>query len=490
MNLQERQRVDKKRELAVALRRAHRLELRDCFDPFKPESRPNVRQLEILKNMAECLFSWVLGGNQSGKSQLGGRVVAWFFKRDHPYMDIDKLWPDEPIVIIVVGRVHNQVEELWDKKIKPFLDVSEWKENRQGGTLQYVVNPKNGSKIIFATHGSPETREKLQSYSAMLVWLDEMTDSLGILEELQRRVMAKRGRMLLTATPKIRAEAVKRFIEAPTAHSKVYRISMLDNPIYDDRRAEILSQIEGLPEAQRNTILYGDWYVGELAVFNFDPSVHYEDPPGYGARWPHVVCVDPAASGLMGFTLWAAPDKNAHRWWCVKAEYIRGGAPSDLVELVETKCANHNVIYRVFDSHEAWFSNQAAKMKIFYRGVPKKRDRKKEMIANLNQAFANGRIRIGSNCIDLASELSTAQWSETVEDKIVAASSYHLADCAQYFVDMMPAFKEAQEENMTHDTRLFLANRRRIAAEATRGQAKKPAFQIVTFGGKTWQRRG
>jgi hypothetical protein len=439
--------------------------------------------------MATVLFSWVLGGNQSGKSQLGGRVVSWFFKRDHPYMDIDGLWPDEPIVIIVVGRIHNQVEELWDKKIKPFLEPTEWRENRQGGTLQYVINPKNGSKIIFATHGSSETREKLQSYSAMLVWCDEMTDQLGIIEELQRRAQAKRGRMLLTATPKIRAESVKRFIETPTPVSRVYRISMLDNPIYDDRRQEILSQIEGLPEAQRNTILYGDWYVGELAVFHYDPREHEEIPPGYSANWPHVVAVDPAASGLMGFTLWAAPHVNAHRWWCVKAEYIKGGAPSDLVDLVEAKCANHNVVYKVMDSHEAWFQRQASKMKVIYRGVPNKHSRKKELIANLNQALASGRIRITPSCSDLSSELSTAQWSETVEDRIVNASSYHLADCAQYFVDMMPAFKDTAEQNLSYDTRLWIANKQRKVNEAAKAQGKKkPMFKIVGRGGKAWKR--
>ena len=402
-------------------------------------------------------------------------------------VDIEKLWPEEPMVIIVVGRIHNQVEELWDKKIKPFLEPGEYRENRQGGTLQYAINPKNGSKIIFCTHGSSETREKLQSYTANLVWIDEMTDNLGILEELQRRVQAKRGRMLLTATPKIRAEAVKKFIETPTSHSRVYRISMLDNPIYDDRRAEILEQIAGLPEAQRNTILYGDWYVGELAVFSFDPATHVEMPRGYSAMWPHVVAVDPAASGLMGFTLWAAPDNHAHRWWCVKADYIKGGAPSDLVELVEDKVANHNVMYRIFDSHEAWFAKQASKMKVTYRGVPNKRSRKNELITQLNQALANGRIRLAPSVVDLASELSTAQWSETVEDKIINASSFHLADCAQYFVDMMPSYKEAAEANMTWETRLYLSNKRRIAAEA-QGPKKKQAFKIVSKGGKGWRR--
>jgi hypothetical protein len=485
--LQDEDVLEKKRKLVLALKRSHTLSLRECFDPFKPDSRPNEKQLEILKGMNDILYSWVLGGNQSGKSMLGGRVASWFYLRCHPYIDVNKLWPDEPILILVVGRNHNQVEELWSKKIRPFLRDDEYRENRQGGTLQYVENPKNGSKIVFASHGGAETREKLQSYSAMLVWLDEMTDSLGVIEELQRRTMAKRARMLLTATPKIRAEAVKKFIETPTPYSRVYKISMLDNPIYEGRREEILSQIMGLPESQRNTILYGDWYAGEQSVFSFDPNVHVENPANYSVLWPHVISVDPAASGLMGFTLWAAPDVHAFTWYCVKSEYLKGAAPSDLVAQVEDRVKGHQIIYRLMDSHESWFQKEAQKLKIHYRGVENKRDRKTSLIAQLNQALASGRVRIAEPAQTLQEELSTAQWSEKVEDKIVNSSSYHVADCAQYFVDSMPKFKELQHVELSHDTMLHLANKRRLAAEATQKTKPRDKWRIVAKKGKVWK---
>lgn len=420
--------------------------------------------------MRDILYSWVLGGNQSGKSQTGGRVVSWFFQMNHPYLDIKKEWPDEPITIIVCGRLNNQVEELWEKKIKPFLNPGEYRENRQGGTLQYVVHPKNGNKIVFATHNNPkDAQEKLQSYTAHLVWLDELTDHLGIIEELQRRVQAKRGRMLLTATPKIRADSVRKFLETPTEYSKVYRISMLDNPIYDERREEVMSQILSLPKAQQDTILYGEWYVGENAVFSYDPDAHTESPPNYNSLWPHVVSVDPAASGLMGLSLWAAPHEHSHRWWCVGAEYLKGAAPSDLVDLVESKIVHcPNVVMRISDIHETWFIKEAAKRKIHYRGVERKRDRKKDLIAQANQALANGRIRLTTACPDLAAELSSAQWSEAVEDKIVNASSYHLADTLQYFVDLMPKVKTTDVRHQSHDHQLWVANKERQAKEAQR----------------------
>jgi len=468
------------------------LALRECFDPYVPDSRPTPQQQEVLQDIGDYTYQYVQGGNQSGKSQTGGRTASWFFQRCHPYIDINELWPTEPIIILVVGRLNNQTEELWERKIKPYLQANEWRENRQGGTLQYVVNPVNGSKIIFATHNNPqEAREKLQSYSAHFVWLDELTDHLGIIEELQRRIMAKRGRMMVTFTPKIRAEAVRRFIESPTPYSKVYKISMLDNPIYKNREEELLSQINLLPEGQRRTILEGDWYVGESCVYSFDPSIHIENPANYSVLWPHVVSVDPAASGLMGFTLWAAPHEGSARWWCVKAEYLRGQAPSDLVDMVEASVVGlSQILFRVSDSHEAWFIKQAAKNKIHYRGVPNKRGRKSELIVQTNEALAQGRVRLTTDAVELAAEFSTAQWSETTEGRIVNSSSFHLSDTAQYFVDMMPRPRETAMEALTFDQQLWIANKQRQANERKAQQApqKKNKVRIYARRGQTWRR--
>ncbi len=483
--------IDGKRELLSALKRQQQLKLRHCFDPSAPDSRPTPKQLEVLTDTKDVLFQYFKGGNQSGKTATGARIVAWLLQGAHPYWDFKKEWPDEPLLMILVGRLGNHVEEIWERKIKPFLQAGEWRENRQGGTLQWVVNPINKHKIVFATHNNPvEAREKLQMYSAHFVWLDELTDHLGIIEELQRRVQAKRGRMLLTFTPKIRAEAVRKFLETPTPYSKIYSISMLENPVYEGRREELLSQIMQLPKAQQETVLYGEWYVGEKQVFSFDPSRHVASPPGYSVLWPHIPMVDPAASGLMGYTLWAGAYPNAHTWWCVKSEYIKGAAPSDLVELVEEKVKHlPQILFKGFDSHEAWYGKTAIKMGVKdYRGVQNKHSRKSELIANFNGALINGRVRITPEAPDIIAELTTCQWSEAVEGKIISASSYHLADTAQYFVDMMPVYKAGEPMNQSYDQQLWQANQARRKLEQTRaqGMAKKP--RIYARRSNVWTR--
>lgn len=483
------EKLDRKRRLAVALKKARSQALRNCFDPQDLESRPTPAQEEVLREtLNPYLFQFVRGGNQSGKTQTAARIMAWFFQGYHPYLDLQSLWPDEPIVMLMVGRIINQMEEIWARKIKPYLNDDEYQEFRPGGTLQYVVNPKNGHKIIFCSHQNPnEAREKVQSYSLHMAWLDELTDSVDLIEEIQRRVMLKRGAMLITFTPKIKADRVRKFLETPSRVAKTYNILMLDNPAYADRKQEVLEQLNGLSETQRRTILYGDWYVGDRCVYNYDSARHRDATiPGYSTLWPHVVVVDPAASGLMGLSVWAAPDTHSHTWWCVKAKYLKGGAPTELIEKVEAEVAPYQIVYRVSDEHEAWWIKENARRKIFYRTVPKK-DRKKELITQLNEALLNRRMVLTSEAMLLEEELNNAQWSETQEDRIVNASSYHLADTAQYFADTLPKVKSTPE-HVSFDAQLREANRERKRREAAKNDKKRQAFMIVAKRGRVWKR--
>lgn len=468
---------EKSKELAAAINRLKKIELNECFDPFDAKSKPTAKQKEVLRETHKYYAQYVSGGNQSGKSLLGGRVTSWFYKRSHPYFDLEAMWPDEPILILVCGRVSKQVEELWDKKIKPFLLPQEYREHRIGGYLSSVVNPLNGSKIIFLTHhNTNEAREKAQSYVAHLFWFDELTDSLNLIEECQRRVQAKKGRFLMTFTPKLRAPAVKDFIEAETPTSKRYKISMMDNPIYKDRYQELMDQVQNLPEDLRNSVLFGSWYVGENAVFHFDFKEHVVDLDrvGYQYSWPHIVSVDPAASGLMGYTLWAAPYSNAETWYCVDSEYFKGIAPSAMIDKVESRIAKYPIIKRITDPHEAWFVKEAWKSKnVSYIGVPNKQHRKKDLIVAVNEQLGN-RILISSECKSVIDELSSAQWSETSPDKIVNAHNYHLSDCVQYFVDMMPPHKEVDTIPVSYDSQLRAANKARQLNEYLRQKKAGP----------------
>jgi phage terminase large subunit-like protein len=461
--------IDSMRRLAAsAARRFQTLKRNKAFDPEKLDSRPTEQQLEVLEAAGGVPHRWVLGGNQSGKSQLAGRDMSWFLQGIHPYWQRPEEWGNEPLTALIIGRVGTQVEEeLWNKKVKPFFEPASYREIRSGQMLQ-KVKFTNGNTLLFMSHHSPEeAREKAQSYVMHYIWLDEMPNSYKLIEELQRRVQAKRGLLLATFTPKLRNEDIRRMIDTPSLVHKKFKLSMLSNPVYKGREDELMSQMLSLPEEYRKTILEGDWYIGDTAVYQFDVTQHCIDlPKHYAYSWRHIVSVDPAASGKVGLTVWAEDPIDGY-WICVKAEKFNGTAGSDLVNEIERKTKGLNVFRRISDPHEVWFIKEAAKQRLSYAGVYKKNERKKELIKGLQEALNAGRIRIAKSCIQLIDEITQCQWSETVKDKIVNSTRFHLLDAAQYFVDNIPKAEVSVQKFDTHTQELRYLNKERKRKEAT-----------------------
>ena len=173
--------------------------------------------MKVLKDIEKIQYRWVIAGNQSGKSQLAAREIAWMLSGTHPFWSRPTRWGDEPLLILIAGQDRKMMEtELWEKKLALYLNKDEWRGVRQGGTLQYVQNKNTGDKIIFLSHSdsSEKNRRHMQGYVAHYVWLDEMPSNIAILEELQRRVDSRRGYMLATFTPKFRNEAIRKVIDA------------------------------------------------------------------------------------------------------------------------------------------------------------------------------------------------------------------------------------------------------------------------------------
>lgn len=427
--------------LQQAVERYKELSLQECFDPVNLDSRPNKKQQEIFNDIGLVQFRWVVAGNQSGKSSTPAREIAWLLTGTHPTWKRPDHWGDEPLLILIAGQDRKMMEiEIWGKKILPFLKADEWREAKQGGSLQYVEHRQTKNKIVFISHSdsSEKNRKHMQGYVAHYVWLDEMPSSIKILEELQRRVDARRGYFIATFTPKFRSEEIRRVVESASLPlAKIYKMSKLDNPLYADRIQEELDKLDGYPESMKNAILYGDWYIGDSAVYHFDYESMVEQPDGYHPGWRHVEASDPALKSKFGFTLWAENPVNSI-WYCVKAEYIEGiQDPESIFLEVMKRTAGYNIVRRISDPHEAWYIGTASVKKVTYVTPYDKNSRKGELIKNLQTALGRT-IKIAPWCKDLISEFETCQWSETAVDKIINASTYHLLDSAQYFVDCKP----------------------------------------------------
>lgn len=429
-----------KKILASAMRRLELLRKNDAFDPVNIDSRPTPAQQQVIEDFGKIRNQWIVAATQSGKSQTCSRLVSWVLTETHPSWKRPVEWGEEPLLILVAGRTGKQIEESLLPKLVSYLVPGTYKEVRIGNIVQRL-ELNNGNRIVFQSLENPNVaRERIQSYVAHLVWVDEMPPTAMIIDELLRRIQARSGYFLASFTPLAVNEEIRRMVDsASLPYARKYKFTMFDNPLYatQEKKDEILASMASMPEAVRMTRLFGEWSISDENVYYFDWDTMVGMPQGYSPMWRHVESVDPASSSALGYTLWAEDPANGI-WYCIMDKYVKGiFVPTQIIEHVRNLSKNVNVIRRVSDSHESWFINQAAAQGLQYMSVYKKSGRKHELIKQLQQ-FMGSKVKISPLCEGLIAEIQECRWSDEATGKIVNASSYHLLDSAQYFCDTMP----------------------------------------------------
>jgi len=470
--------TDVLKTLALAKKKQHRQELLLAFNPNDVSSRPTPDQDRAFREMATFNVQDVRGGNQSGKSQYGAKNVSWFCGRNHPYIDIEKKWPNQPMLVLVLARTSTHYEEHWEKRISPYFEPSSYKVSKVGGVLK-TIRFKNGSKIIFFSYENPyEAAERVQSFTGHLIWIDEICGYRPLYEESERRLQVNDGRLLITYTAKKPVPEVRKYIEARSPYKQSYAFDAYDNPVYSaEAKKKIEASLNQMPPEERekwyNTVRFGAWMEEEGSVYNYDAVLHGKDLPDNYDRlaWRHHEIIDPAASGKCGFLL-ATEHPLTGMWYLIKAKYLAGEAPSDLLAKVEEETKNYRVTHRTCDPNAAWFIKEAALRKRHYGGVLKD-GRKTELIKGVSTALRENKVKLVEDlCEFLIDEMGTAKWSAKDTGKIANSTKFHLLDCFQYFIDTRPKFAlPTAAPNIL--VLLDLANQKRKRAEASRIKKKK-----------------
>jgi phage terminase large subunit-like protein len=380
-----------------------------------------------------------LCGN-SGKTSVGARTCAWLLAETHPHWTRPKAFGKESLQIVVLGRNSKQIEESIYRRIKSYFPEGALKENRIGNIMQSVKHRTTGNTIIFQSYENEnQARERVQSFSAHFVWIDEMPSTLALLTECLTRVQAKDGYLMATFTPLILSQEVRKWCDTlDKSAGSTHRFKMFDNPIYTpDRQAVILAKMESLPEHVRNARLYGEWIAADSAVYYWDEKLMMEDPRDYSPSWRHVESSDPAISSAHGLTVWAE-DPGTGVWYLIRAEQLVGYKDNQgFLEEVLKRTKGLNIVKRIYDTASTSYAATAQRFGIHYTGVYHKVGRKIEMIQNF-QASLGTKIRIASWCIQFVDQLTDCHWAENAEGKIVKSSKFHMLDSACYFVDCMP----------------------------------------------------
>lgn len=415
--------------------------------------------------------------HNSGKTQCGARIVSWWFMENHPYDTRPDHWKG-PLQILVVGRLGEQIDsEIWNQKIKPLLPGGSYKESRMGGVLQRVTNTRNGNRIIFMSHHDAlNAREKVQAFTAHIVWLDEMPDHAGLVTELMMRVLTTQGRMYATFTPLLANQEIYRLVTTPHPHARTHKFLMLDNPIFKGREDEVASQVRAMctSEAEYRARMFGEWWEGDTRATRYNPDVHRVAlPAAYHTQWRHVAMLDPAASGLAGLTVWAE-DPAVGTWYCVKSQYLKGTAAYDLLDSVEAELVGLRLEARWCDCNPAGFYKEAARRGVPWRAYTEKNDRKSLTLDAFNARLLEGKLKLTPGADLLGDELLRVEWAPG-GTKLTNASSFHLLDTARYFADVMPPFKPGLFIVKTQSQELRAAwqeHKARHAAKAAKVRAR------------------
>ena len=466
-------------QLAKAAQRLADLEMVEVFDGFRPGSRPTRFQQEIIDDFNKVQYQYVVAGNRSGKSQLGARLISWLLAENMPGWKRPERWGHGTLQFLIIGRVSKQTEEVLYRKVRAFFKEGELHEQRVGNMLQKVTHKATGNMILFASHhNSTEAQEKVQAYELNGVWMDEMPSSWKLIEELQRRLQDRRGFFFASFTPKTTNIEIKRMVDQSRAPlAKVYKLRMLDNPIYtEEDKVQILHSLEGMPEAYRNCILEGDWMTADTSAYFVPDECIVPPPADYSTKWRHLEAADPALQSKHGQVVFAEHPKSG-RWYVVRADYIQGiQVPEDLVIAATSRVKHLNVVRRVADSASTWYIGQAAKMGFTYITPWDKNNRRPEFMKNL-QAALGKTLFITTDCMDLVDELGSMQWSETSSDRIVNSHKYHLHDACIYGFDCLPRPEVAQEAVPELHVRLRIQMEKDRKAAAAK---KKPATGAIS----------
>ena len=287
---------------------------------------------DFSKFTADTKIFALLGGNRSSKTERGAFLaVAWLlgkeYFRDEPSWRFvrDLPIPDHGVNVWCVGLDFSVIQDvIWREKLRaghrhpgllprtpcPLI-------TRMSDSSFQVEEDENGRRSILTCKSADSGREKMQSASVDLVWIDEEPEA-EVFDELFQRTVDCAGKILITLTPLTDvSSAVKTpwvydlYKQWKAGRSDVVFVSLntLNNPFIPDEEKEKLKQKwAGHPEERAR--LYGDFIQRSGLVYpQFNWEKHAIKPFSMPSDWRRIVSIDPAATGINA-AVWAAVKPN------------------------------------------------------------------------------------------------------------------------------------------------------------------------------------
>ena len=165
--------------------------------------RPHKKQMEFHRCMKRN--RWVLGGNRTGKTEVGAAEAVWWARGTHPFRRISR--PVEGWVISLTNEVQRDVAQ---KKVLSYLNPAWIKgvKMREGraddpdhGVIDFIlVESVHGGNSVIGFKSCDQGRDRFQGTSKDFIWFDE-EPPLEIYQECLMRTMDCKGSIWGTMTP-------------------------------------------------------------------------------------------------------------------------------------------------------------------------------------------------------------------------------------------------------------------------------------------------
>lgn len=285
-------------------------------------------EADFAKLTSDIKIFGLLGGNRSSKTERGAFLaVAWLLGKE--YFRDEPSWryvknlpiPSHGVNIWAVGLDFSVIQDvIWREKLRT--------GHRHPGLLPRTPCPLitrisdsafqvevdvNGRRSTLTCKSADSGREKMQSASVDLVWIDEECEE-EVYDELYQRTADCGGKILITLTP---LTDIGSGAKTPWVHG-LYKefvagrkdvvfisLSALDNPFIPEiEKTKLKEKWAGHPEEKAR--LYGSFIQRSGLVYpQFDPKIHLIKPFNIPQDWRRIASVDPAATGITA-CIWGA----------------------------------------------------------------------------------------------------------------------------------------------------------------------------------------
>ena len=388
---------------------------------------------------SQAKYRWLLGGNRSGKSESNiGFDLCSYALGVHPH----RRTPENAVIWAACDTWALAGKLLWSEKIKKYLPANQitnmvWHNKNEGIPKQ--IDLANGNTIELKAYD--QGRRVFQGREIDAFYGDEQckSDSQGIWQEVQARLLDRKGFSAQTMTPIVFQPWFEERIKNLPVSDSVFYANLNDNRksrggyIDDD---EIQLMINEWPGSVQETRIKGHFaaFLGQVYK-TFSVDTHVCKPFDIPAEWSRFRAID------LGYNnpfccLWLARD-NDRRWYVYAEHYQARELLAYHVERIKqiSGAERYRMTWADHDSQDVaelsalGIDTQPARKDV-HLGI--------ESVSSCLKMQGDGRPRlyIFDNCKNTVREMQSYRWSEGTETRDAKDEPLkiddHCCDCARY----------------------------------------------------------